>query len=150
MTILGYKGPTQPVTSTHLSLASTRHNLHDDATCTTRCRASTSLEAGLKNHNLTCFHVKQATRLRHMSCVDLHLLSLRRNQQTEVCMVLRTKSRNCRGDFEAQITKLYLPVLRIKPETRATDFEAKSGETVAIGFEAKPEKTVTTGFEVKP
>jgi hypothetical protein len=58
-------------------------------------------------------------------------------------MVLRSKLKNCRGDFKAQnhetITvgfedqteKPEPPVLRPKP-----------GETVAISFEAKPKKTV--------
>jgi hypothetical protein len=35
-----------------------------------------------------------------------------RNRQTEAHLVLRPKPRNCRGDFEAQITKPKLPVLR--------------------------------------
>jgi hypothetical protein len=54
-------------------------------------------------------------------------------------LILWPKPRNRRGDFEAQIIKLELPVLRAKP-----------GETVATGFEAKPAKTVATGFEAKP
>jgi hypothetical protein len=78
------------------------------------------------------------------------------------------------GDFEAQIIKPKLPVLRPKPtnspspwfwgstEKLTTGFEAKPGEiittsfevklekTVAAGFEAKPLETVTAGFEVKP
>jgi hypothetical protein len=39
-----------------------------------------------------------------------------RNQQTEAHLVLRPKLRNPRGDFEAQITKLKLPVLMPKPK----------------------------------
>jgi hypothetical protein len=85
-----------------------------------------------------------------------------RNQQTEVCLVLMPKPRNRRGDFEAQITKLELPVLRPKPgnppppwfwgstNKPTTGFEAKPGETVFTSFEAKLEKTVATGFEAKP
>jgi hypothetical protein len=89
-------------------------------------------------------------------------------------LVLRPKLRNCRNDFEAQITKPELPVLRpksgnslppwfwgstkkpitgfeVKPgETIATSFETKLAKTVATGFEAKLVKTVTTGFEAKP
>jgi hypothetical protein len=77
-------------------------------------------------------------------------------------LVLRLKPRNCRGDFEAQITKPELPVLRPKPgnppppyflgstKKPTTGFEAKSGETVVTSFEAKLEKTVTVGFEAKP
>jgi hypothetical protein len=34
-------------------------------------------------------------------------------------MVLRPKPRNCRGDFEAQITKLSPPILRLNQEIRA-------------------------------
>jgi hypothetical protein len=97
-----------------------------------------------------------------------------RNQQTEAHLVLRPKPRNCRGDFEAQITKPELPVLRPKPrnppppwfwgsskkpttgfkakpeETVATSFETKLEKTVAAGFEAKSIETVATGFEAKP
>jgi hypothetical protein len=92
---------------------------------------------------------------------DLPPSVLWRNRQTEACLVLRPKPRNRRGDFEAQITKLELPVLRPKPgnppppwfwgstKKPTTDFEAKPGETVATSFEAKLEKTVTTGFEAK-
>jgi hypothetical protein len=53
------------------------------------------------------------------------------NRQTKARLVLRSKPRNCHGDFEVQITKPELPVLRPKP-----------GETIATGFEVKPEKTV--------
>jgi hypothetical protein len=85
-----------------------------------------------------------------------------RNRQTEACLILRPKPRNRRGDFETQITKAELPVLRHKPGNRSppwfwgstkkptTGFEAKLGETVATGFEAKSVKTVTVGFEAKP
>jgi hypothetical protein len=85
-----------------------------------------------------------------------------RNRQTEACLVLRPKPRNCRDDFKAQITKLELPVLRPKPKNPSppwfwgstkkptTSFETKLGETVVTSFEAKLEKTVATGFEVKP
>jgi hypothetical protein len=89
-------------------------------------------------------------------------------------MILRHKPRNHRGDFEVQITKPDLPVLRPKPEnppppwfwgstkkpivgfeakpreTVATSFEAKLEKTVATVFEAKLDKTVTAGSEVKP
>jgi hypothetical protein len=85
-----------------------------------------------------------------------------RNRQTEACLVLRLKLRNRRGDFEAQISKPELPVLRPKPgnppppwfwgstKKPTAGFEAKPGETVATSFEAKLEKTVAAGFEVKP
>jgi hypothetical protein len=77
-------------------------------------------------------------------------------------MVLRPKPKNRRGDFDAQITKPELPVLRPKlgnppppwfrgsTKKSTTGFEAKPGETVAISFETKLEKTVAAGFEVKP
>jgi hypothetical protein len=75
---------------------------------------------------------------------------------------LRPKPRNRHGDFEAQITKPELLVLRPKPENPppswfwgstkkpTAGFDAKPGETVATSFEAKLEKTVTTGFDAKP
>jgi hypothetical protein len=77
-------------------------------------------------------------------------------------MVLRPKPRNPRGDFEAQITKPELPVLRPNPgnppppwfwgstKKPTTGVEAKPGETVTTSFEAKLEKTVAAGFEAKP
>jgi hypothetical protein len=77
-------------------------------------------------------------------------------------LVLRPKPRNRRGHFEAQITKLELPVLRPKPgnppppwfwgstKKLTTGFEAKPEETIATSFEAKLEKTVVAGFEAKP
>jgi hypothetical protein len=77
-------------------------------------------------------------------------------------LVLRHKPRNRCGDFDTQITKSELPVLRPKPgnppppwfwgstKKPTTDFEVKPGETVATSFEDKLEKTVTTGFEAKP
>jgi hypothetical protein len=46
-------------------------------------------------------------------------------------MVLRTKPRNYSDDFEAQITKPELLVLRLKPK-----------KPIATGFEAKPKKIV--------
>jgi hypothetical protein len=77
-------------------------------------------------------------------------------------LVLRPKPRNCRGDFEAQITKPELPILRPKPgnppppwfwgstKKSTAGFEAKLGETVVTSFKAKLEKTIATGFEAKP
>jgi alkanesulfonate monooxygenase SsuD/methylene tetrahydromethanopterin reductase-like flavin-dependent oxidoreductase (luciferase family) len=77
-------------------------------------------------------------------------------------LVLRPKPRNRRGDFEAQITKPELPVLRPKPRNppppwfwgstkkSTTGFEAKLGETIATSFEAKLEKTIATSFVAKP
>jgi hypothetical protein len=75
---------------------------------------------------------------------------------------LRHKLRNHSDDFEAQITKSELPILRAKPinpqppwfwgstKNLIAGFEAKLGETIAINFEAKLEKkTVATGFEAK-
>jgi hypothetical protein len=97
-----------------------------------------------------------------MSRADLPPSILWRNRQTEVHLVLRSKPRNRRSDFEAQITKPELSVLRPKPENPpppwfwgstkklTTNFEAKPGETITTSFEAKLEKTVTTGFEGKP
>jgi hypothetical protein len=82
-----------------------------------------------------------------------------RNQQTKACLVLRPEPRNHRGDFEVQITKPELLILRPKPgnppppwfwgstKKLTTGFEVKPGETVAT---TKLEKTVTIGFEVKP
>jgi hypothetical protein len=109
-----------------------------------------------------------------VSCADIPLSVLWRNRQIEAHLVLRPKLRNRRGNFEAQITKPELPILRPKPgnpppswfwsstkkppagfevklgETVATSFEEKLEKTVAAGFEVKPVETVATGFEAKP
>jgi hypothetical protein len=97
-----------------------------------------------------------------------------RNWQTEAHLILRPKPRKHRSDFEAQITKPEMSVLRPKPrnpppprfwgstkkptagfkaklgETIATSFDVKLEKTVATSFEAKLEKTVATSFEAKP
>jgi hypothetical protein len=77
-------------------------------------------------------------------------------------LVLRPKPKNRRCDFETQITKPKIPILRPKSgnppapyflgsnKKPTASFEAKSGEIVATSFKAKLEKTVITGFEVKP
>jgi hypothetical protein len=141
----------QPVTSTCPSSTCLRRNLHDGATCTTHRRASASLQIRLGNPSQTCFHMMEAARSRHESRVNLPPLVLWRNRQTEACMVLRPKPRNRRGDFESQITKPDLTVLRPKPgETVASSFEVKLEKTIASSFEAKPEKTSTTSFEANP
>jgi hypothetical protein len=111
---VGWQGPTQPVASTRLFPTCLRCNLHDGVICTTRRRASASLQAKLGNHSQICFHAKQAARSQRVSHADLPPLVLWRNRQTKVCLVLRPKPRNCHGDFEAQITKQELLVLRPK------------------------------------
>jgi hypothetical protein len=112
---VGSQGPMQPVALTRPSSTCLRCNLRDGATCTTRRRASASLQARLENPSQTCFHAKQAARSRRVSYTDLPPSILWCNRQTEVCLVLRPKPKNHRSDFEAQITKLELPVLRPKP-----------------------------------
>jgi hypothetical protein len=112
---VGLHDPTHLIASTHPSSTCLRYNLCDGATCTTRRRASASLQARLENPNQTCFYMKQAARSRCVSRANLPPSILWRNQQTEARLVLRLKPRNCHGDFEAQITKPKLPVLRPKP-----------------------------------
>jgi hypothetical protein len=97
-----------------------------------------------------------------------------RNQQIEEHLVLKPKPRNHCNDFEAQIIKLKLPVLKPKSgnppppwfwgstkklttvfkakprETIVTSFEAKLEKTIPTSFEAKLEKTAATDFEAKP
>jgi hypothetical protein len=77
-------------------------------------------------------------------------------------LILRPKLENRRGDFEIQISKPELPVLRPKPENHSplwfwgstkkptTGFEVKPGETIVTGFEAKQTKIIAAGFEAKP
>jgi hypothetical protein len=89
----------QLIALTRLHLTCLRRNHCDGATCTTRRRASVSLQARLKNPSQTCFHVKQDARSRRMSHADIYLSVLWRNRQTEVCLVLSPKPRNHRGGF---------------------------------------------------
>jgi hypothetical protein len=98
--------------------------------CTTRRRASVSLQARLRNPSQTCFHVKQTARTRRVSHADLPPSVLWHNRQIEAHLVLRPKLRNRRGDFEAQITKSELSVLRPKSGNPAP--------THHLGFEAQP------------
>jgi hypothetical protein len=164
----------QSIVLTRPSLTCLRRNLHDGATCTTRRCTSASLHARLGNPSQTCFHTKQAARSQRVNRADLPPLILWRNRQIKACLVLKPKLRNRRGDFDAQITKSELPVLRSKPgnppppwfwvstkkptagfkakprETATTSFEAKLEKTVAAGFVVKPLETVTTGFHAKP
>jgi hypothetical protein len=153
----------QPIVSTRPSLAWTRHNLHDGATCithrrtsvslegTTRRRASASLEARLRNPNPTYFHTKQAVRSRHVSyTVFIPQSILWCNRQTVVRLVLRPKPTNRRSDFQSQITKIQLPVLRPKLENPPPPWFLCSIKKSTNSFEAKLRETVATGFEVKP
>jgi hypothetical protein len=64
-------------------------------------------------------------------------------------MVLRPKPRNHRGDFEAQITKPELPVLRLKLGNPAPPWFWGSTKKPTASFEAKPGETITTSFETK-
>jgi hypothetical protein len=104
----------QPVASTRSFSAYLRRNLRDGVTCTTRRRASASLQARLGNPSQTFFDAKQAARSRRVSRADLPPSILWRNRQTEAHLVLRPKLRNRRGDFETQI--------------RAAGFEAQTGK----------------------
>jgi hypothetical protein len=112
---VGYQDLTQPVASIRPSSTCPRRNLRDSATCTTHRHVSVSLQARLGNPSQTCFHAKQAARSRCVSRTDLPLSVLWRNQQTEAHLILRSKSRNRRSDFEPQIIKPELPILRPKP-----------------------------------
>jgi hypothetical protein len=85
--------------------------------CSTCHRASASLKTRLGNPSVICFQAKQTVRSQRVSRVVLPPSVLWRNQQTETCLVLSPKPRNCRGDFETQITKSELLVLRPKPST---------------------------------
>jgi hypothetical protein len=97
-----------------------------------------------------------------MSPVDLPPSVLWCNRQTEAHLILRPKLRNRCSDFEDQIIKPKLSVLRPKPENPpppwflvstkkpTTGFKVKPGETVTTSFEAKLEKIIATGFEAKP
>jgi hypothetical protein len=73
------------------------------------------LDAILENPSLTRFQAKQVTRSHRVSHVVLLRSVLWCNGQNIARLVLRPKPRNHHGDFEAQITKPQLLVLRSKP-----------------------------------
>jgi hypothetical protein len=58
--------------------------------------------------------MKQTAKSQRVFHTNLPLSILWHNRQTEAHLVLRHKTRNRRGDFEAQITKPELPVLKPK------------------------------------
>jgi hypothetical protein len=90
------------------SSAGLQRNLCDSVTCTTYRCASDSLQVRLENPSQTCFHAKQDVRSRQKKTSGSR-------RQTKTCLVLMPKPKNRRGDFETQITKPELPVLRPKP-----------------------------------
>jgi hypothetical protein len=114
-----------PIASIRPSLSSTPRELCDDATYTSHSRATTGLQARLGNPTSTCFHAKQAATSRRVSRADLPPSDLWHNRQTEAHLVLRPKPRNRRGDFEAQITKPQLSVLKLELRNRRFGFDAQ-------------------------
>jgi hypothetical protein len=74
-----------------------------------------------------------------VSHVVLPLSVLWRNRQTKVCLIFSPKPRNRHSDFEAQITKLELSVLRLKPKkTVRVVLSPNHSQTVDLGFEDQP------------
>jgi hypothetical protein len=63
-----------PTPSNRPFFASLPRDLRNDATCTTRCRSFTSLEAKLGNASLTCYVTKQVVGCRHVSSQCFHPL----------------------------------------------------------------------------
>jgi hypothetical protein len=59
------------------------------------------------------------------------------------------KQRNRHGDFDAQITKPELTVLRPKPRNPPPPWFWGSTKKPTTGFEVKPRKTIATSFEAK-
>jgi hypothetical protein len=106
--------------------------------CTTRCHASVSLEARLENHSQSCFTPKQAARSWRVSHTDLSPSVLWCNWQTEARLFFRHKPINRCGDFEAQIIKPKLSVLKPKPGNPSHWFWGQTGRSHPSGFEAKP------------
>jgi hypothetical protein len=83
----------------------------------------------LGNSSPTYLQVKQAIKSRHVSHAVLLPSVLWRHRQTAAYLVLIPKPRNCRSDFEAQITKLELPVLRPKLGNSSTLVLRQNQET---------------------
>jgi hypothetical protein len=88
----------------------------------------------LRNASPTCFTVKQAARSLCMSHIVLLLLDLWCNWKIITRLVLRPKPKNRCGDFEAQITKLKLRVLRPKLRNPSTLVLRLNQETRAPRF----------------
>jgi hypothetical protein len=64
-------------------------------------------------------------------------------------LILTSKPRNRRGDFDTQITKPEMPVLRPKPENPLPHWFWGSTKKPTTSFEAKPGETAATSFEGK-
>jgi hypothetical protein len=79
----------------------------------------------------TCFHAKQAARSQCVSRAILLPSILWHNRQTITHLVLMSKPKNCRCDFEDQITKPELSVLRPKLGNPPTLVLRLSQETCA-------------------
>jgi hypothetical protein len=72
------------------------------------------------------------------------------NRQTSSHLVLMSKSRNRRSDFETQITKSSTLVLSPKPRNCHGDFEAKITKPLTLVLSPNYWQTVATGFEAIP
>jgi hypothetical protein len=152
----------QPVASTCPSSTWTSHDLRDDTTCTTHRCVSASLEARLGNPITTCFQVKQVARSWRVSHTVLPPSVLWRNRQTEAHLVLRFKPRSHHDDFEAQIMKPELPILRPKSgnlrhqfwdksgRNRHHRFWCQTGENRSYRFWDQTRENCPNGFEAKP
>jgi hypothetical protein len=170
----GYQGLTQPVTSTCPSSTWLRRNLRDGARCATHRRASASLEARLGNPSQTCFHVKQAARSQHVShaipsshrfCGAIDKLKpawFWGPNQESIAVILMPKSPNRSYQFwgpnreilhhlgfEAQPRNCHHRFWGQNREIVATDFEAKSGETVLVVLRPNHSQTVDLCFEAQ-
>jgi hypothetical protein len=95
--------------------------------CTTCHHASASLDDSLGNPSATCFQAKQAARSRYVFRAVLPPSVLGHNRQTEAHLVLSHKPKIRRGDFESQITKSELLILR-----------SNHSQTIDLGFETRP------------
>jgi hypothetical protein len=127
-------GPTQSIASARPSSSSTRCNLCDDVTCTVHRHASDNFEARLENPRMIFFAPKQAAKSQHVSHTVPFSSVLWCNLQIESRLVLRSKPRNRRGNFEAQITKLKLSVLRPKSKNRWHWFWGSIKKTTLLIF----------------
>jgi hypothetical protein len=130
----------QPVASTRPASAYLRRNLCDGATCTTRSRASASLQDRLGNPSQTCFDAKQAARSRRVSRANLPPSVLWCNRQTEAHLILRHKPRNRRGDFKDP-----------NHQIRAVSFEAQTKKpSTTLVLRLNPDLSTARPLSTRP
>jgi hypothetical protein len=129
----------QSVTLTHLSSASSPHDLHNDATCTIRTVPPLVLRADWKT-------LTRSASSRNKP-LDLNVCPM--PPSSSIGFVPQPTNRSPL-DFEAQTNNPSRWFWCPNYQTVAIGFKAQTGKLEATGFEAKPGEIVDFSFDAKP